>query len=458
MDTARSYVGTLGTNVVAGALGTPSAIAHGLDWVGHKAGQDWGLQGKLHSIPDPSHPEQPLFPTPGEAHEMAYNTMGVLEYVPESTTGRVVQTGLEGVLGGGAGSLATAPLRMMGRAGMSGAVRGTLGAATVGGVGAASGQAAYEGAPEGYKEGAALAGGLLGGGLASAGRGLGPRPRSRLGPGGRGTASTTPTVQPPVVPDAAPPPSVTMQGAENPRPPPAGLPTAYGPATGNVPASAVTGSSRLFTAPGAAGATGEVVTGQELALARAAQGVSARASAAEPALTQAIQGTTEQLGGQMLGLENRLKTADSLKRKIANDAQALSVSPEKAAGRIADAVRYTASFEPDKLVAGVEAVLARLQQEGSVVVKLKNTWLDPSSSYKGINVQLRSPSGEPFELQFHTPGSFRAKEMETHAIYERMRLLERGSDEWNRLNEEQLAVARRLEVPKDIERIRPAGG
>lgn len=244
MDTARSYVGTLGTNVIGGALGTPSALAHAADWAGHKVGVDLGLQNGLHSIRDPSSPNQPLFPTPAEAHEMAYNTTGVTEYVPETRTGRVVQTGLEGVLGGGVGSLATAPVRLGIRMTLSGTVRGAVGAASVGGVGGASGQTAYEAAPDGYKEGAAVLGGLVGGGLA-AGRGAVVR---RLSPGGRGSPSLSvrPPEQAPVVPDAVPlPPPMTMEGTANPRPPPAGTTAAYGPATGNVPQVAVTGTTRL---------------------------------------------------------------------------------------------------------------------------------------------------------------------------------------------------------------------
>jgi hypothetical protein len=171
-------------------------------------------------------------------------------------------------------------------------------------------------------------------------------------------------------------------------------------------------------------------------------------------LTQSIQTATEGLGGKMMGLENRVKTVESLQRKIATDMEKEGMSAEQAAARVSDAVRYTASFTPDKLVEGTEALLAKLQQEGKEVVQLKNTWLDEQSSYKGINVQMRNSDGQMFEVQFHTPQSFGAKER-THHLYELMRKRDPSTEEWERLNDKQMRIARQLQVPKGIERIRP---
>jgi hypothetical protein len=180
-----------------------------------------------------------------------------------------------------------------------------------------------------------------------------------------------------------------------------------------------------------------------------------KAQAAEPALTQSVQGTTEAMGGKMIGLEHRLKSAESLTRKIATDMANEGLTEEQAAGRIADSVRYTSSFPPDKLVEGTQATLKQLESEGNQIIKLKNTWLDESSSYKGINVQMQGPDGQVFELQFHTPESFWAKDEGTHAIFEQMRQVPKGSPEWNALNEQQMEIARKLQVPDGIDKIQP---
>jgi hypothetical protein len=180
-----------------------------------------------------------------------------------------------------------------------------------------------------------------------------------------------------------------------------------------------------------------------------------KALAAEPALTGSIEQNTEDLGGKMIGLEYRLKSAESLTRKIATDMANEGLTEAQAAGRIADSVRYTSCFPPEKLVQGTQSTLARLQAEGNTILKLKNTWLDSESSYKGINVQMQTPDGQVFELQFHTPESFWAKDEGTHAIFEKMRQVSKGSPEWNELNEQQMEIARKLQVPDDIDKIQP---
>ena len=185
-----------------------------------------------------------------------------------------------------------------------------------------------------------------------------------------------------------------------------------------------------------------------------AESLLAKARQAEPALTRSIQGSAESQGGTMVGLEHRLKTPESLARKIASSAQERNMTAERAAERIRDAIRYTATFPPENLVAGAKTTLAKLQEEGNIILKLRNTWLNPQSSYKGVNVQLRSLDGQVFELQFHTPESFWAKDEGTHAIYEEMRKLPRGSPEWDVLNKKQMEIVNTLSIPKDIDHLK----
>jgi hypothetical protein len=94
------------------------------------------------------------------------------------------------------------------------------------------------------------------------------------------------------------------------------------------------------------------------------------------------------------------------------------ISATRAAEGVFDAIRYTACFPPQKLASGTKAILSRLQAQGNGIVQLKNTWLDPKSSYRGINVQMRSPDGQLFEVQFHTPrraSGQRTKELITYS-------------------------------------------
>jgi hypothetical protein len=188
---------------------------------------------------------------------------------------------------------------------------------------------------------------------------------------------------------------------------------------------------------------------------KAAKDVLAKAGRAEPLLRPTVQRAAESLGGEMRGLEHCNKTALSLTMKIARDMAESGVSAEVAAADVADAVRYTATFAPETLADGAVALLARLQQEGSTIVQLKNSWLDLRPCYKGINVQMRSAGGQMFELQFHTPESYWAKETGTHDIYKKLEKLDPRSPEWARLNVEQEKIFAGLKVPSDIGKIRP---
>ncbi len=48
-----------------------------------------------------------------------------------------------------------------------------------------------------------------------------------------------------------------------------------------------------------------------------------------------------------------------------------------------------------------------------------NSW--SSREYKGINTRWVTQGGQRFEVQFHTPESFHAKQYITHESYERIR-------------------------------------
>jgi hypothetical protein len=93
---------------------------------------------------------------------------------------------------------------------------------------------------------------------------------------------------------------------------------------------------------------------------------------------------------------------------------------------LSDALRYTVVLAMGTYSAGVQAAVARLEERGIKPVKLKNYW-GGSDGYFGINdifgiQSLHSSSGIlKFEIQFHTPESFRHK-MAVHVQYEEFRL------------------------------------
>jgi hypothetical protein len=118
----------------------------------------------------------------------------------------------------------------------------------------------------------------------------------------------------------------------------------------------------------------------------------AGAAAAEARLTPVLEAVAEAVGGALLGLEHRLKPAESVRRKLAEE---LADCPDSTAaevlGRMKDAVRYTVGLAGDD---GVELVREALLDAGYEHVR-SHFWRDGD----GL-----------FEVRVHTPESYAARE------------------------------------------------
>ena len=162
---------------------------------------------------------------------------------------------------------------------------------------------------------------------------------------------------------------------------------------------------------------------------------------------------------QLAGLEHMLKGEDRLKEKIADELTAKPwLSVRQALDTVADAVRFTLRYDPDRYADGVRADVERLKAEGFELIQMKNLWT--GDQYKGVNSQWsRSETGSRFEVQFHTSESLEAKEL-THKAYERIRSREVSSIERRELEEFQRRVNALILSPlhadeiKDFRRVR----
>lgn len=151
--------------------------------------------------------------------------------------------------------------------------------------------------------------------------------------------------------------------------------------------------------------------------------------AMEPSVTKALTSMTSKHGGEMEGLQHRLKTEESLARKIRTDMEAEGLDAATAADRINDALRYTIKFDdPKTFVDNVGKVQADLKAAGweQYDHKYKN-FFKPGGPYRGYNtVLVNKKTGVKFELQFHTKDSLRIKHV-VHKLYEQWRTLPNGS-------------------------------
>ncbi|NIM22470.1 MAG: hypothetical protein GTN64_08680 [Candidatus Latescibacteria bacterium] len=150
----------------------------------------------------------------------------------------------------------------------------------------------------------------------------------------------------------------------------------------------------------------------------------------EPEITDLVTSLANKLGGDMSGIEHRVKSQESLIRKTRMDMIEKDLSEEDALAAISDTVRYTMLFDGDKYVDNVLEVQKVLEDAGyqKYDQKWKNYWR-PGDDYDGYNtVYVHGETGQRFELQFHTFDSIKIKKR-SHEIYKELRTVPEGEVE-----------------------------
>jgi len=201
--------------------------------------------------------------------------------------------------------------------------------------------------------------------------------------------------------------------------------------------------------------------GQSKEAIREAQRLRRDAEAVEPVVTSLMEGIAKTIGADFAelegksSLEQRLKSTDSLARKIDQDAEKdHGGDREKAAKGISDAVRYTLNVDDENYADGVEKTISAVEQTGWKVESVKNFWQE-GDPYDGTNIKLSksSPEGAPVkvELQLHTPTSHRVKEVDLHDDYEVYRKSTDNTQRqvlWDRMVDKAKAIPRPANMAK----------
>ena len=173
-----------------------------------------------------------------------------------------------------------------------------------------------------------------------------------------------------------------------------------------------------------------------------------RAMELEPEITRDVVAVGAANGGETVGLDARVKLPESLEAKLH------SVDDPVDIDRVSDILRYTHVFSPEQLADGTNASLSAYEQQGYTIRAVKNTWEDPNLPYKGINVRMLSPDGQPLEVQFHTQESFALKSGEMHDLYKQYGKLPKDSMEAIELQNRMFALSRSLQMPARISEVR----
>ncbi|THA10426.1 minor capsid protein, partial [Rodentibacter pneumotropicus] len=180
-----------------------------------------------------------------------------------------------------------------------------------------------------------------------------------------------------------------------------------------------------------------------------------KAQKVEPKITADVTEIISSVGGKAEGLEYRLKSLTSLKRKIKTEMSA-GFSEQQAVESIRDIVRYTAIFDENTFVEQYQKMQEQLLQRDYSTFVVKNTWQD-GSAYKGVNTFVSTfieKDNTIFEIQYHTQQSFELKNGKLHKLYEEFRDPEIPKQAKAKIFLEMHKLSANLKVPKDINLIK----
>lgn len=179
---------------------------------------------------------------------------------------------------------------------------------------------------------------------------------------------------------------------------------------------------------------------------RIASAINEKAKQKEENITKDVRTAIEDAGGYTHGLDHRLKTVDSITRKI----------DTKGIEHINDALRYTSVSSNDNFVRNYNTTKHELNSKGYEEVRCKN-YFDMYDKglvkHKSVQSQFKDPNGYTFEIQFQTEQSQAAKDEKT-PLYEEARSKNVTEARKNELEQQMVKLAEEVPTPKDIQTIK----
>jgi hypothetical protein len=177
-----------------------------------------------------------------------------------------------------------------------------------------------------------------------------------------------------------------------------------------------------------------------------------RVMGSEGEVTDMLRGhEIEAVGTKLVGLKYRLKGQERFKEKVAEQlAVELREDPRAAAEATPDAIRYTYQIPTTNYTHEYNRITGSLEKDGHERLLVRNSWKD--SQYKGINTRWQTTEGQIFEVQFHTPESFEAKQL-THGAYERLRSPTTSHTEKRELQLFQKKTSEAIPTPGNVDNI-----
>ena len=176
----------------------------------------------------------------------------------------------------------------------------------------------------------------------------------------------------------------------------------------------------------------------------------------EPIITKNVQNAVRETNAHMYGLEHRLKTLNSIDRKIQTDSIEKSVSLKDSANNIKDVVRYTTISSNNDFVKNYNTFKAYLELRGYTEERCRNyfeMYKEGKVKHKSVQSVFSDPEGYLFEVQFQTKESQEAKDKKV-PIYEERRKPGLSKKREEQLEAMMIDLAEKVPYPKDISKIK----
>lgn len=161
-------------------------------------------------------------------------------------------------------------------------------------------------------------------------------------------------------------------------------------------------------------------------------------------------------GSKLHGLEHRLKTEKSIRRKISKAMTEEGLTSDQAAQNIKDAVRFTTISSEKSFVDNYNSFKQLLQQKGYDEVRCRNyfeLFRQGKVKHKSVQSVFETPDGYKFEVQFQTPSSQKAKDKKV-PLYEEARKVGISDERLREIEKAMEELAKNVKDPDRIETIK----
>lgn len=172
-----------------------------------------------------------------------------------------------------------------------------------------------------------------------------------------------------------------------------------------------------------------------------------------------ISDAAEKSGGKLHGLENNLKTVESIERKLNKKISENDISLTEAANEIKDSLRYTLIASDDIFVNAYNEFKNDLLSKGYEETDCKNyfdLFNQGKVKHKAVQSNFSDSDGYEFEVQFQTPASQDAKDKKL-PLYNERRSSGISEERKQELEKQMEDLALKVPDPSGIETIESHG-